>query len=695
MSLDEFLGDDSLVDSVWNEDEINLDAISNTTNIDILKNSYSRESHHQNGSTNNDYHNDYYNNGPNNGSTYYNNNNSSNSNNHRNNYGSSYGSRNNHYNEYGDDYSNSGSSARYSNYGDSHSYPVHESNGPYIIKFTNLPPRFADRDIIELFQGKFTKFVKFKLCWELNRHPTINQIKSGNIFEQNFKRENKVAFVEVYTSRDSNKIIKYWKRPLKEIYEIDIEIAEFNDFKEYMSKFDLLTDPMDDPSKPYTAPKPKSNPFGKAKPVDTQSKILDIEEKMEKFHVEDTETLRKLTLQETPSSSFLKDKVKLEQTPIVKEKPLSYSQVLERSVNNESMKSDDNLINSEKTTNTKIDNTKYENNDDRNSKKQSNSTKDITNQNSEKIKYDENDTSGLSSMIKDVENENVVNKQDNLTEEEISEKEQNDLLRNSNDNKLDDDQKNFQFKNSDKTLTNITGENNESYQKDSHYTSNRRGGYSNSYNYRGNRDGYNSRRGNFRGRGNSYQGGYNPNYRRTNNNYKNNSENGDSTNNNNSIDNNENDNNDGKETNTFNDEGNVNNDNKDSTNGSATYNINENYELNDNNRNTYNKNYTKNHNRDYNNNYNSRHYNNSSGYNNNYKKHYNRNYDSNNTNNQKPEEESLFKPASGFLYNKHDDGTVNNKNTSGPNKNQNSHRGRYTTRRGRGGSSRGGSRYNN
>ena len=37
MSLEEFLGDDTLGDSVWNEDEINLDAINNTTNIDVLK----------------------------------------------------------------------------------------------------------------------------------------------------------------------------------------------------------------------------------------------------------------------------------------------------------------------------------------------------------------------------------------------------------------------------------------------------------------------------------------------------------------------------------------------------------------------------------------------------------------------------------------------------------------------------------
>ncbi|CDH17614.1 related to protein PSP2 [Zygosaccharomyces bailii] len=259
MSLQEFLGDDTLGDSVWNEDDINLDAISNTTSIDVLKNKTQKQQQQQEG-------------------------------------------RSDAHHPFG--YRSPPSM-------DGHPSSFAPAGPPYIVKFSQLPPRFADGDIHDLFHEKFTKFVKFKLFWELNANPSIAVLNSGSVFDQNFKRENKVAFVELYSGRDMDKILKYWTTPMLKLYNIKVEPAEFSDFNEYMAKVKLLTDPKDDAAKPYVPlqaskanakpAKPKPNPFGSAKPVDTQSKILDIEEKVGKLHVEDTSTLRRISASE-PSS---------------------------------------------------------------------------------------------------------------------------------------------------------------------------------------------------------------------------------------------------------------------------------------------------------------------------------------------------------------------------------------------------------
>ncbi|CCF57541.1 hypothetical protein KAFR_0C05500 [Kazachstania africana CBS 2517] len=291
MSLEEFLGDDSLGDSVWNEDDINLDAINNTTSIEVLKNTTSRDNLSPSAS---------------------------------------------HYTLHGDSRSPRTTSLHANE--NKFSSPLFQKP-PYIVKFSNLPPKFADTDIEELFQAKYTKFIKFKLFWEININPTIETIKSGSIFDQNFIKDSKVAFVELYTSRDLNKVLTYWSKPLKEIYQIDVEPAEFSNFKEYISRNETV--PLQanmNPSKPYFTPKPKPNPFGAAKPVDTQSKIIDIEGKMEKLHVEDTKTLRKYSKGEA---------LPIEQKPkitLLKKAPMSYSQVLQKSVE-EAKKSSSNSLN--------------------------------------------------------------------------------------------------------------------------------------------------------------------------------------------------------------------------------------------------------------------------------------------------------------------------------------------------------------
>ncbi|CAI4047831.1 hypothetical protein SKDZ_13G1160 [Saccharomyces kudriavzevii ZP591] len=316
MSLEEFLGNDTLGESVWDEEDINLDAISNTTNIDILKQTKGGSEHQRDGQQQ----------APHGG------------------HGPINRSRFSNSGPFG-----SGGMGDFAN----HHYPQqHQQGPPYIVKFSDLPPKFSNFDIEDLFQAKFTKFIKFKLFWEVNKNPSISTLKSGSVFDQNFKRDSKVAFVELYSSRDMDKILNYWTTPLKEVYHITTAPAEFDDFKDYSTKVKLLTDPKDDAGKPYIAKasKSKSNPFGSARPVDTQSKILDIEEKMENLHVEDTTTLRASLV---PNSDFTTATVAGSKITILKKqpstdeestsatstpKPLSYSEVVERSVVNETSK---------------------------------------------------------------------------------------------------------------------------------------------------------------------------------------------------------------------------------------------------------------------------------------------------------------------------------------------------------------------
>lgn len=219
LSLEEFLGDGILGESVWNEDEINLDAINNTTNIDILKTKAERPAMQlaHAGSTT-----------PAGGAGVGG--------------GAGIGGR---------------VEVPPPRVNPNADYVV--MGPPYIIKFSNLPPRFSEFDIKDLFQAKNTQYVKFKLFWELNKNPSIDTIKNGTVFEKNFKRDWKVAFVELFTARDMDKILKFWSNPLKEIYNILLTPAEFDDFKNYIAKATLITDPNDDPGKTHIEEEKKKN----------------------------------------------------------------------------------------------------------------------------------------------------------------------------------------------------------------------------------------------------------------------------------------------------------------------------------------------------------------------------------------------------------------------------------------------------
>ncbi|SCV03630.1 LAME_0H11958g1_1 [Lachancea meyersii CBS 8951] len=275
MSLEEFFNDNSLGDSVWNEEDINLEAISspltNTTSIDVLKHTPIRLA----------------------------------------------------------------TRAPEDSFGYPHSGAPggiagsNQSMGPpYIVKFSHLPSQFTGPEIEDLFQTKCTKFIKFKLFWELNKKPAMGiALKNSSFFDANFTRDSKVTFTELYSARDMDKILNHWTQPLKELYDIVVTAADFADFKNYVEKTKLLNE-ADDPTKPFVPkkkptgpPKAKANPFGTAKPTDTQAITNDIEEKYSKLHIEDTKTLRRLSNEGVSPTK-----------PVVAPKPLSYSAILKRSV---------------------------------------------------------------------------------------------------------------------------------------------------------------------------------------------------------------------------------------------------------------------------------------------------------------------------------------------------------------------------
>ncbi|CCH60658.1 hypothetical protein TBLA_0D01500 [Henningerozyma blattae CBS 6284] len=203
MSLEQFLGDPTLdVNGISdNNMPIDLNSITNTTSLDLLK------QHAPNSNAvRHSYHNNYEDMGEENESNY-------------------------------------------------HTRPTNQLSGPpYIVKFSNLPSKFSDFEINDLFESKFTRFIKFKLFWELNKNPSIEILKNGSKFDQNFKRSSKVAFVELYSGRDAMKVLTHWYEPLRDLHDIIVKQADFEDFKHYGEKYQLLdlkNNPMDDPSKPF------------------------------------------------------------------------------------------------------------------------------------------------------------------------------------------------------------------------------------------------------------------------------------------------------------------------------------------------------------------------------------------------------------------------------------------------------------
>ncbi|SCU88993.1 LAMI_0D12046g1_1 [Lachancea mirantina] len=313
MSLEEFFNDNTLGDSVWDEEEINLDAISisspltNTTSLDVLKQGPVKLG------------------GP--------------------------------------------TSEARGPMGRGNVMP--ESGGPrmrsqpYIVKFSHLPSKFTRADIEDLFHTKCTRYSKLKLFWELNKKPPIGlALKNTGVFELNFTRDSKVAFTELYSARDMDKILDNWSAPLRELFDIYVTPAQYDDFQHYMAKTKLLSE-ADDPGlsydpqaqhsraqsshlqrdsqlppqqqkrepkhkqsgpgaevahgSPQQSSSPKKNPFGHAKPVDTQTKILQIEQTVNELHIEDTKKLRRASQDGHHGTAMAPQ-------------PISYSAILKKSV---------------------------------------------------------------------------------------------------------------------------------------------------------------------------------------------------------------------------------------------------------------------------------------------------------------------------------------------------------------------------
>jgi hypothetical protein len=195
---------------------------------------------------------------------------------------------------------------------------------PYIAKMVNLPVTASDSFIEDLFKSRFTTFVKFKIVVD----------PSSNILETHIIK--KVAFVELESFGDLQKVLKWVDLYYKANRKVIVEQADFLDFQhcinfnktkaqeidkiqqEFLSNKQFghgfpdqddgpharhafprsplrshqplhSTPPLRRPSfganhlsnaPPLVAPKNKANPFGTAKPVDVLSKQQEIEKKL-------------------------------------------------------------------------------------------------------------------------------------------------------------------------------------------------------------------------------------------------------------------------------------------------------------------------------------------------------------------------------------------------------------------------------
>ncbi|KAI5952655.1 PSP2 [Candida jiufengensis] len=103
---------------------------------------------------------------------------------------------------------------------------VRGSNGPsgnfgppYIVKLLNLPITANDAFIQDLFQSRFTNFIKFKIVTD----------PSSNILETHVIK--RVAFVELESPQDVSKVLKWHDLYYKGNRRVIVEIADFNDFQ--------------------------------------------------------------------------------------------------------------------------------------------------------------------------------------------------------------------------------------------------------------------------------------------------------------------------------------------------------------------------------------------------------------------------------------------------------------------------------
>lgn len=100
---------------------------------------------------------------------------------------------------------------------------LHDNGPPYIVKLLNLPITSNDGFIEDLFKSRYTTFVKFKIVVD----------PSSNILETHVIK--KVAFVELESFQEMNKVLKWQDLYYKATRRVVVELADFHDFQHCIS----------------------------------------------------------------------------------------------------------------------------------------------------------------------------------------------------------------------------------------------------------------------------------------------------------------------------------------------------------------------------------------------------------------------------------------------------------------------------
>lgn len=178
---------------------------------------------------------------------------------------------------------------------------------PYIVKLTQLPVSCNSLFVEDLFQSRYTPYVKFKILAD----PTTDPLRTGNL--------RKIAFVELESYQDYSKAVKWHDLYYRQGRRVVIEMADFRDFQDSVrfnqehqgSLEDLEREVASGNFRPHapasnlgpklgshagagsgaetskpgfdtvlSKPKPKPSPFGAAKPVDVMAKEGEIQKKL-------------------------------------------------------------------------------------------------------------------------------------------------------------------------------------------------------------------------------------------------------------------------------------------------------------------------------------------------------------------------------------------------------------------------------
>lgn len=98
-----------------------------------------------------------------------------------------------------------------------------DNGPPYIVKLLNLPVTSHNDFVEDLFRSRYTSYVKFKIVVD----PSSQPLESGVV--------KKIAFVELPTFADQNRVLKWHDLYYRGSRRVVIEMADFDDFKNCMA----------------------------------------------------------------------------------------------------------------------------------------------------------------------------------------------------------------------------------------------------------------------------------------------------------------------------------------------------------------------------------------------------------------------------------------------------------------------------